>query len=72
MKLYRLKAVLHFVRTYQRNFSVNEVAVGLGMSWESAKKDLEHLADKGYLKRKPTLFKTKKDTRHLYSFNYEK
>ncbi|MBS3138910.1 DeoR family transcriptional regulator [Candidatus Woesearchaeota archaeon] len=50
MREYRLKAVMEFLARQRRYVTINEVAEGIGMSWNTAEKDLNYLKHEGYVK----------------------
>ena len=65
MTLYRLKAVLEWMHSTRRLVTINEVAKGVEMSWNTAKKDLDELAEGGYL------IKKKVGASERYKFNFK-
>jgi DNA-binding Lrp family transcriptional regulator len=62
MTEYRLRAVMDFLADFRGYATINQVAEGIGMSWNTAKNDLEYLSEDGYVLKKGSKFK----------FNFEK
>lgn len=63
--IYRYKAILDFMNKKRKWVTPNEVADGVGMSWNTAKKDLDFLSQKGYVIKK-NIGRTK----FKYRFNF--
>ena len=49
MRQYPFKAILDFLAKFRGYATANQVANDVGMSWNTAKKNLEYLAKKGYV-----------------------
>jgi Fic family protein len=47
--MYRYRAVLDYLHKAKKFVTANEVAMALGMSWNTAKKDLAMLSKEGYV-----------------------
>lgn len=65
--IYRLKAIMDYVHQSRRFVNPSEVASDVGMSWNTAKGDLNFLAANGYLIRRQV-----GENRFIYGFNYHK
>ena len=64
MRRYRLKAIMDFLANFRGYATINQVAEGVGMAWNTAQKDLDFLANEDYL------IKIGRGKRVHYKFNF--